>query len=160
MLKALIFWGTAVTVFGAANGLIVHKERLKKNGRTVFLQLAPRDPRSLLQGDYMALRYDFPNFSLSPDEYDGHIVVKLGKDLVGEFARFHGGEHLATDEVLIRYRFRRNFGLKIGGDSFFFQEGHSHYYENACYGELKVASNGECLLIGLRGKNLERLGPP
>jgi uncharacterized membrane-anchored protein len=41
-----------------------------------------------------------------------------------------------------------------------FQEGHAKFYERARYGEFRVAPDGECLLTGMRGEKLERLGPP
>ena len=36
---------------------IVKKEELLKDGQLVLFELAPVDPRSLMQGDYMTLRY-------------------------------------------------------------------------------------------------------
>lgn len=44
-------------VLGLFNGSVWQKERLLADGASVTLQLAPRDPRSLLTGDYMALEY-------------------------------------------------------------------------------------------------------
>ena len=41
----------------AVNLSIVAKERIKTGGEPIFLELAPVDPRSLMQGDYMALRF-------------------------------------------------------------------------------------------------------
>ena len=41
----------------AVNGSIVAKERIKTHGERIYLELAPVDPRSLMQGDYMALRF-------------------------------------------------------------------------------------------------------
>ena len=38
------------------NGSILSKEDLLKNGKLILLELAPVDPRSLMQGDYMSLR--------------------------------------------------------------------------------------------------------
>ena len=35
------------------NGSIISKEDLLKNGKLILLELAPVDPRSLKQGDYM-----------------------------------------------------------------------------------------------------------
>lgn len=43
-----------VTALGVANGAIWQKEQLISTGRPIFLELAPVDPRSLMQGDYMA----------------------------------------------------------------------------------------------------------
>ncbi len=53
------------------NFLIYKKENILKSGKTVLLKLAPRDPRSLIQGDFMSLRYDLPtkiNETLIPEE--------------------------------------------------------------------------------------------
>src|SRR5690606_9942359 len=44
-------------VLGAVNYAIYAKERVIRDGDVVFLELAPVDPRSLMQGDYMALRF-------------------------------------------------------------------------------------------------------
>ncbi len=43
------------------NWSIYKKEDLLENGKVIFLKLAPIDPRSLMQGDYMALRFDVAN---------------------------------------------------------------------------------------------------
>ena len=47
----------ALLVLGVVNAAIVGKETIKREGDTVYLPLAPVDPRSLMQGDYMALRF-------------------------------------------------------------------------------------------------------
>ena len=46
-----------VASLGLVNYSIAQKERLLASGAVVFLELAPVDPRSLMQGDYMALRF-------------------------------------------------------------------------------------------------------
>ncbi|MFQ5858311.1 MAG: GDYXXLXY domain-containing protein [Anaerolineae bacterium] len=66
---------------------------------------------------------------------------------------------LAENELLLRYR-RRAFDVRIGPESFFFQEGHAKYYDDAGYAELRVSMSGDVLLVGLRGDGLEVLGPP
>ncbi len=50
--------------------------------------------------------------------------------------------------------------MRIGPESFFFQEGHANYYNDARDGELRVSPAGDVLLVGLRGEELESLGPP
>ncbi len=47
-----------VLVLGAVNWSIFAKERIKTHGERIYLALAPVDPRSLMQGDYMALRFE------------------------------------------------------------------------------------------------------
>jgi uncharacterized membrane-anchored protein len=165
-MRTAVYWCVAAVVLAAANGLIAHKERVKSSGRTVLLKLAPRDPRSLIQGDYMVLRYDIARQSPDSDlrrEHDGRIVVKFDEKSVATFVRVHRGESLAEGEQLLRYRYRGGSwrgGLRLGAESFFFQEGHSEHYSRARYGELKVTPSGQSVLVGLRDEDFERLGPP
>jgi uncharacterized membrane-anchored protein len=44
-------------VLGMANYDIWQKQRVVENGQQILLQLRPVDPRSLIQGDFMQLRY-------------------------------------------------------------------------------------------------------
>ena len=46
-----------VAALGVPAGLVVQKERVVRSGNLVLLPLAPVDPRSLMQGDYMILDY-------------------------------------------------------------------------------------------------------
>ncbi len=46
-----------VLVLGVANYNIGQKQQVVENGQQVLLKLRPVDPRSLMQGDYMRLRY-------------------------------------------------------------------------------------------------------
>ncbi len=160
MKKGLLL-GTAMVVLAVINGLIIHKEHVLEFGTTVLLRLAPRDPRSFMQGDHMVLRYELvqaiPSAELQARGSSGLIVIALDDNAVGRFVRFHDDEALAGDEILLRYR-RRGI-LRLGAETFFFQEGHAELYEEARYGELRVAPSGESVLVGLRGQNLERLGP-
>ena len=168
-MKRYIVLGVACVSLAAVNGLIAHKERVLKSGRTMFLRLGPRDPRSLIQGDYMVLRYDIPRKLTAEVKEkgpaDGHLVVALDSKDVARIVRIHGGEPLAENEHLLRYRLRgrsrlgRRGGIRLGAESFFFQEGHAKHYNRARCGELKVAPSGESVLVGLRGDKLARLGP-
>ena len=56
-MKNILFAAATLFVIGALNWLVVQKERVLSSGRTVLLELAPRDPRSIMQGDYMVLAY-------------------------------------------------------------------------------------------------------
>ena len=153
--------GLAILVL--ANYSIYSRERLLAEGRIALLELAPVDPRSLMQGDYMALNFRASNeaFGRRAREglADGHIVLQMDANGVGKFARLDDGAPLAADEVRIRYRVREE-QVKFATNAYFFQEGHAKYYERARYGEFRVAPDGECLLTGMRGAKLEPLGPP
>ena len=57
-MRRLLVFIIAVVVLGVVNFEIYKKEQLLAEGMTVFLELMPRDPRSIMQGDYMVLRYN------------------------------------------------------------------------------------------------------
>ena len=90
-LRALIALG-ALLVLGALNFAIVGKERIRRDGEVVYLPLAPVDPRSLIQGDYMALR-----FALARD-----IERRDEADLAARARRRSGVRRVALDDQ--RYR--------------------------------------------------------
>ena len=87
------------------NYSIVKKEALLKEGELVLLELVPVDPRSLMQGDYMRLRYkiseDF-NYESLPKR--GYCVVVLDMEGRAEKVRFQKGlTPLNKNEYLIEY---------------------------------------------------------
>jgi uncharacterized membrane-anchored protein len=153
--------GFAILVL--ANYSIYSRERLLAEGRIALLELAPVDPRSLMQGDYMALNFRVANevFGRRAKEglTDGRIVLQVDARGVAAFRRFDDGTPLAADELRIRYRVRAD-QVKFATNAYFFQEGTAKEYERARYGEFRVAPDGECLLTGMRGANLETLGAP
>ena len=78
----------AVLVLGAVNASILGKESIKRDGAAIFLDLAPIDPRSLVQGDYMALAYAITR--AVPEQglpVDGRLVVAVGADNVARYQR-------------------------------------------------------------------------
>jgi uncharacterized membrane-anchored protein len=144
---------------GVPAALVVHKEGVLRDGRRVLLKLAPRDPRSLMQGDYMVLRYAVAG-EVRGEEWglDGRLVLTIDGDDVGALARRDDGRALAPGEVRLRYRIRKR-GVRLGAESFFFQEGQAELYAQAEYGELRVAPSGEAVLVGLRDAERRPLGP-
>ncbi len=157
-MKSLVFCIATLAIFGVTNGMIAHKETVIRNGITMYVELAPVDPRSLMQGDYMALRYAGPGV-VRPTERRGKFVVQVDGNHVASFIRIHNGEALAADEHLLRYSRGRRGRTRIGTDAFFFQEGHGAHYANAKYGELRVAASGESVLVGLRHADFSAAGP-
>lgn len=149
------------SVLLAVNFSIYQREQLLSEGRVVLLELAPVDPRSLMQGDYMALRFKVADESLGNKTntplHDGHIVVTLDPNNVGHFTRMDDGAPTAAQEVRLRYRIR-NDQAKFATNAFFFQEGHAQQYEVARYGEFRVAKNGDMILTAMRGADLKTLG--
>lgn len=154
------------------NWSIVGKEKHLAEGKVVYLELAPVDPRSLMQGDYMALRFqlaDIVRHALPKskeqkrwrhniDAPDGYVVVGLDERRVGSFVRLHKNQTLSGNEILMRYRVR-NGAVKFATNAFFFQEGQGKYYQPARYGKFRVDDKGELLLVSMHDKEIKRLGP-
>jgi uncharacterized membrane-anchored protein len=156
-LIALIACGASLAL---VNYSIASKERLLAEGRVVYLELAPVDPRSLMQGDYMALRFKMANDAsgdaISAARQDGRIVAALDARGIASYRRLHDGKPPASNEMLLRYRVRERH-IKFATNAFFFQEGTGKRYEAARYGMFRVAEDGELLLTDLRGADLQQL---
>jgi len=154
-----------LVVLAVVNWSIYEREQLLADGRVVVLPLAPVDPRSLMQGDYMALLFAVADDAArrEPGEplQDGRIVVALDARGVGTYVRHDDGSPLAENEAVLRYRVR-NGQVKFATNAYFFQEGEAERYALARFGELRVAPDGDAILTGLRGEDLARLGvaPP
>ncbi|NIC04955.1 GDYXXLXY domain-containing protein [Billgrantia bachuensis] len=168
-LNRIVVAATLVLILVLVNWSIWAKERHLAEGDVVYLELAPVDPRSLMQGDYMALNFDIGNRIQDAlhesrlengeiDATDGHVVVRLDAQRVAHFLRLGTGEEaLGSDEMRLRYRMR-NGRVRFATDAFFFQEGHAERYEPARFGQFRVNDRGEPLLVSLHDAELELLG--
>jgi uncharacterized membrane-anchored protein len=148
----------ALLVLGAVNFSILGKERIRRDGVVVYLDLMPVDPRSLMQGDYMTLRFRMAQDILStakplPAEGETALApVNLARNMVGSLARTGEGGN-----VRIRYRIRKG-AVWLGTNAFFFEEGKDQQYARARYGEFRVdPTSGEAVLVGLRDGSLQPL---
>lgn len=154
----------SVFVLAALNYGIYEKEQIKENGDTLLLKLAPRDPRSLMQGDYMELRYAIerkaPFKELASHQKRGYMVIRSDENNVAQFARFHKGEDLREGEKLLHFHKTKYRRVRIVPDSFFFQEGYAKYYQNAKYGVFKFDDSGNHLLVGLADENRQTIIVP
>lgn len=141
------------------NFSVAKKETLLKDGKLILLSLAPVDPRSLMQGDYMTLRYSISeDLNVESLPKRGYCVVKLDKNGVAQRQRFQKNTTpLKEGEYLINYTSSDNWNVNIGAESFFFQEGQGEKYEKAKYGAVKVDDNGNSLLVGLYDENLKNI---
>ncbi len=160
-IRNLALWAVALLALGFVNFLTYQRENLAVNGKVILLELAPVDPRSLIQGDYMRLRYALSEEIADRTDLErGFVVVRLDANNVAHYVRIHDSlAPLASDEILLPFR-QEAFSIGVGPKSFFFQEGHAEYYNKAKYGELRVSESGQILLVGLRGEGFDVLGPP
>lgn len=141
------------------NNSIFKKEKLLSKGQLVLLELAPVDPRSLMQGDYMRLRYAISN-NLKADSISkrGFVVVKLEENGIAKRVRIQEDyTPINQNEFLIEYTSKNRWNINIGAESYFFQEGEGEKYEKAKYGGLKIDNDGNSLLVGLYDENLKRI---
>jgi uncharacterized membrane-anchored protein len=151
-------------VAGVAGHAVVDRERVLDTGRVVLFELAPVDPRSLMQGDYMALRFAIDDGLPRRDGAPAGPLPRfayLELDAEGR-ARLAGvGEALPAPPASVAVRIRMRDGApSVGPNAFFFEEGQAAVFEGARWGEFRVAADGTALLTHLRDENLQRLGAP
>ncbi|HEY6123038.1 MAG TPA: GDYXXLXY domain-containing protein [Steroidobacteraceae bacterium] len=137
-------------VLGAVNASIILKERIKTEGQRIFLALAPVDPRSLMQGDYMALRFEIVNNIQS--QVSGSALLFVDERGVATL-----NPSPATGGLRIRYRVR-NGQIWLGTNAYFFEEGAAQRFDGARFGEFRVdRESGEAVLVALADENLKPL---
>src|SRR6476661_10084153 len=125
-MRSVVALIACVVVLALVDWTIVKREHHLETGRVVYLELAPVDPRSLMQGDYMALRFQIardaqaalPNAAARKS--DGRIVATIRADGVAKYARIDDGRPLAADEVALRYRMRAD-EMKFATNAWFFE---------------------------------------
>ena len=86
--KWIIILINLIILLGLFNNSILQKEELLTDGQLVLLELAPVDPRSLMQGDYMRLRYAISdNINSDSISKRGFCVVKLEENGIAKKVR-------------------------------------------------------------------------
>jgi uncharacterized membrane-anchored protein len=157
-------------ILAVVNWSIAAKEKHLAEGKIVYLHLAPVDPRSLMQGDYMALRFSLANevykalpktsenrsWDHNVDASDGYVVASLNEQNIASFKRLSNDKALSQNEVLMQYRVR-NGAVKFATNAFFFQEGHGEVYQAARFGQFSIDDKGTLLLVAMYDKELNRL---
>lgn len=150
----LLFSVITLAIFGT---IIVQRESLRAEDRTVLLQLAPRDPRSIMQGDYMVLRYSITRNRPDDRKQKKGFVVCREKDGVAERIRTQKKRTpLADDEFVIQYRMVQ-FDMSIGPDEFFFQEREGGKYARARFAKVAVSDEGQISILGLYNNSKEEI---
>ena len=153
---------TAVATLVVVNWAIWQKEDLIARGEKVFVELAPVDPRSLMQGDFMRLNYRVPQptddalrqrVSLhrpyAVAQRDARGVAKLLRVVTADAP-------LASGEMRIELTPKGGRWILVS-DAWFFREGDGQRWEKARYGEFRVGPDGKALLVGLADVNLQAI---
>ncbi len=152
---------TLLAVLATANLGIWQKESLIAHGRPVYLKLAPVDPRSLMQGDYMRLNFRIPGEV--EEQLDGllsakrpRVVVRLDERGIASVLRLDDGRTLGSDELAFELTPKGGRWVFVS-DAWFFREGEGDRWVPAEYGEFRVERDGRALLVGLVGADLAPL---
>lgn len=165
--RHLIWGGAAIALLGV-NTAIWQKEQLIREGEPVFIPLAPADPRSLMQGDFMTLAFQMPpataDTGAAPSWHDAlpggqrwQVVAVRDARGVATLQRYDLGQGaLAPGEFRIQLT-RKPRGWTVVTDAWFFAEGEAQRWQVARFGEFRVDRQGRALLVGLRGADLAPL---
>ena len=88
---------------------------------------------------------------------DAFAVVAPDRQGVAQLVRLHErASPLQAGEIALKARVR-NGRVGLGSDAFYFQEGTAQSYEKARYGEFRVGTGGEMLLVRLLDESLAAL---
>lgn len=152
---------TALATLGAANLQILEKEALIADGRRIYVELVPVDPRSLVQGDFMRLRFPVPG---AVDRARSHlswtrprVVARIDDRGVATLQRIHSADSsLAEDELLIELT-PKDGRWTLVTDAWFFREGEAQRWQAARFGEFRVDADGTALLVGMADAELRAI---
>ena len=168
-----------IALLGAVNYKVQQFEDVLATGKPVVLKIAPADPRSLMQGDYMVLNYailselqqsQFSSESnesnettgideLSPSGKKAYILVHLDKNHVATLCEAQSEiptdfKHCTPNVYLpIRYK---GWSPELPSQDYFFAEGKGEYYAQSEYAEYRF-KDGILLLARLLDKDFKGL---
>lgn len=152
-----LFFGIIVLII--VNVSAFNRESELKHGTKMFVELLPVDPRSLIQGDYMVLRYDLRDvkgLEKGQDAANKQLrIVKLDKDSLLISSDLFTGQLLTDNQHLLKVKRGSSWrDFYPSSDTFLFSEGLAYCYEQAKYAELRVTPQGKALLYKLADKDL------
>ncbi len=158
-LKQILIFANLLLVLIVANALIFNKEHVIKTGQFVLLELEPVDPRSLMQGDYMELRYAVQNNATENFPKRGYLILTVDDSSCVIIHRVsEHADSVLVNQIALKY-VSNDFRIDFGADSYFFQEGNADLFSQAKYGGIKANRHGNSVLIGLYDKNKNLILP-
>ncbi|WP_303818602.1 GDYXXLXY domain-containing protein [Actinobacillus minor] len=153
---------TLLFTLSITNWAIKQNEDVLENGEAIVLTLAPIDPRSLMQGDYMALNYELIQLmdnKLDRNKVNGtkvYALLTFDHDRVAQFCRFEYFQPQdytgCAEGIYLPIRVDAYGQLFLPSHEYFFPEGKASYYERAKYGEYRFRG-GKILLARLLDKD-------
>ena len=180
--KKILLIVNIIILFVITGFSAVKEENYKKLDSYFYLELAPVDPRSILQGDYMTLNYDITDkvsdfiYNNRTYIYDGeneneveeirelrklanakkaYIAIRLDGNKVARFVKLTKEKTDEKDLLFIAYK-SNGYSVNINANSYLFQEGTGDKYENAHYAKVVLVDN-KLRLIDLRDKDFKEI---
>ena len=164
--RAALAFGVLL-VLGLTQRDVMQKETVIAQGQRIYIPLRPRDPRSIMQGDYMALNFSLPVESSSVQN-DAAAQSSLGKRYAVARLDARGvatlqrlavkDETLTGDELLVPLKYLKGEWTVVT-DAYFFPEGRGRVFNAAHFGEFRALGRGKVLLVGLADEKLQRIEP-
>ena len=154
MIRTIALWFATLGVLGTVGWKAEESEEILANGQIVYVPIRPRDPRSLVQGDFHRLRYALRTRK-APNAGYLALTVDDRRVVTGDRHAPHG---VGPGEVRVAYR-TVDGNPEIAPTSFLIEEGTGHDYDAARLAELRVGDDGTALLVRLRTGDLAPLGP-
>ncbi|MDO6658095.1 GDYXXLXY domain-containing protein [Anaerobacillus sp. 1_MG-2023] len=136
----------------------VKNEVALQSGKEIRLALAPVDPRSMLQGDYVTLRYDISTLPGPVLPANKKIKVVLASTANGSYE--YGGYYKiegdwnkpyepSENDVILNGTTYSDHDVQYGIESFFISEGTGSTFEGKTAASIKVSESGNAILIDL-----------
>ena len=151
---ALIALATLATA-GVGGMAVLGAENVLSNGRIVYIALRPVDPRSLIQGDYMAVAFDVDKLP-PPREINGEVLALADID-ARSIAKIQGlaepGARPAPGQIAVKLR-QKSRRWFVGTDAYFFEEGRADAFASAKYGQFRLGPDGRLLLVAMTDAEL------
>lgn len=171
-------WSSALLLAGLLMALgsvlwdVRGKEQVMAQGQKIYIPLMPVDPRSLMQGDYMALRFAIPpqlqqqlgesatGWSLQSTRL---AIASINAQGIAQLQRLAQIGQAANqtpnqNEITVPLKLLKGQWVVVT-DAFFFPEGQGTPFQNARFGEFRTLPDGRMLLVGMADEKLQPIAP-
>jgi uncharacterized membrane-anchored protein len=136
-------------------------EAALRSGTRAYVELRPADPRSLMQGDYMALDFRIRPTGQNvgtpePGRKYWALASLDGRGVVTVDAITTERPRTADKQIALRINVRGG-RWSIGPNAWFFREGTANRWTGACFGEFRIGADGTATLVALTNADLRPL---
>ena len=112
-----------------------------------------------MQGDYMDLRYKLCTETMTTNQdRKGILKVRTNNTGIVEQLIFSNQDSITprSEDLNLKYHISNEY-LRLGAESYFFQEGKASSLDSARYGGLILDEKGNSILVGLYDRHLIKL---